>query len=374
MTALVQTSSGQAAANGLTVATNAISTTSKNTLIATVRWGGAGDTTCTLTDTAGNTWTSLGHLNHADATLNVALYVANSIVGNAANVVTATLGNNRTLKGIVVDEWSGLDASAFLLKQTNSATAATSLALASAININTAGVLIVAGAWGASEATVTAGGSGYTLSSPTNFQSEAYKVFGAPAAAETPSFTVGTSADLLIYAAFFQAKQGGSAVDSATATGALSTGIPLQGAGSDQASGAGALSTGIPLQGAATDLASGSGALATGIQLQGAAADLATGSGSLATGIQLAGQGQDLASASGALQTGIPLAGSATDVAAGSGGLSTGIQLQGAATDVATGTGDLTVISMAVDQRYLIADAVPIYNVAYGPRNYVVSR
>jgi hypothetical protein len=134
----------------------------------------------------------------------------------------------------------------------------------------------------------------------------------------------------------------GSATDTSSGTGALSTGIPLAGTASDTAAGTGSLSTGIPLAGAAADAATGTGSLTTGIRLAGSAQDQAGGSGSLSTQINLQGGAADTSTATGSLSTGIPLSGQATDQAAGSGSLSTQIPLTGSAADTATGTAGLS--------------------------------
>lgn len=371
MTAFVQSTNGQAATSGTTVASGSSIPTAGNLLIVYVRWGGAGDTTVTLTDTLGNTYQPLGHLNHTDNALNLAVYYAKNCLGGSANVVTATLGNARTLKGIIVDEVSGCDVSSpFSNLETGTATAAASIAAANPTAVNSAGYLATFGAWGVSETTVT-GPAGYTTAAPNNYSARGYKLFTGPGASETPSFTVGTATDLLAVSLFFQAPFSGSASDVSTGTGSLSTGIPLAGSATDQATSTGNLTTGVPLTGSAADISTGSADLTTPKPLAGAASDQSAGTGQLSTGIPLGGYGADTSVAVASLSTGIPLDGDAADSAIAAAALSTGIQLQGTAQDSSEGSADLTVILfMPIDSRYLIPYPLRDYATPYTSREY----
>lgn len=179
----------------------------------------------------------------------------------------------------------------------------------------------------------------------------------------------------------------GSAASQASATGALTTQIPLSGAAAEVATANGALTTQIPLAGAAASVAVANGVLTATIQLSGAAlaqvvasatlaggaaalsgsaAESVTATGTLTTQITLsgaavaqalataglttdpsglAGSAAATASSSGALSTGITLVGQASALAVSAGGLTTGIPLAGSAVSVSAATGELTVSS-----------------------------
>lgn len=75
----------------------------------------------------------------------------------------------------------------------------------------------------------------------------------------------------------------GAAADTSTATGALSTGIPLGGAAADTSAATGAVNTSILPHGAAADTSAATATLSTGIPLSAAAADTSAASGTLQT-------------------------------------------------------------------------------------------
>ena len=163
----------------------------------------------------------------------------------------------------------------------------------------------------------------------------------------------------------------GSATSLATATGALTTGIPISGASASASTATGALTTAIPLAGSAASVSLVGGVLSTQITLSGDAVAAAAASGALTTQIVLSGTalaqalatgdlntspqglaGNAAASASGSatLTTAIPLAGAASAFSVAAGGLITGIPLSGVAASVASATGDLTIsITLSVD-------------------------
>lgn len=135
----------------------------------------------------------------------------------------------------------------------------------------------------------------------------------------------------------------GTATASATATGALSTGIPLSGSANATATASGALTTAVSLSGSASAQATATGAITTGIALSGAATCAATATAALSTSIRLAGSASSTATATGALTApGAGMSGSATSSAAASGALTTSIALAGNATASATASGALT--------------------------------
>lgn len=128
----------------------------------------------------------------------------------------------------------------------------------------------------------------------------------------------------------------------ATATGALSTAIPLAGQTAAVSVAGGVLTARITLSGAAVAQALGAAGLTAQITLSGAAIAQALATAGLATGAGLAGSAAAQSLATGALITQIPLSGSATAHATAAGGLTTIIRLAGAAASVSTLTGGLS--------------------------------
>lgn len=170
----------------------------------------------------------------------------------------------------------------------------------------------------------------------------------------------------------------GAATAQATATGAITTQIPMVAAALSIATATGSLTTGISLAGSAAEITVASGVLTAQIQLSGAALAQATASGSVTTQIRLsgaalaqalatagltaspsglAGDATAQAAASAGLTTQIPLAGSASAVASSSAALTTAIRLYGAAAQVSAATGDLTVSSGTVLDAHALAQA-----------------
>lgn len=138
----------------------------------------------------------------------------------------------------------------------------------------------------------------------------------------------------------------GDATGSASATGALTTAIPIAGAALGIATASGALSTAIPLAGAAAAVVDAGGALTAQITLSGEALAQAIAVAALSTGITLTADAVAEAAASGSLDTIIALIASASAQASATGDLSAGAggaELAGAATAAATVTGALSV-------------------------------
>ena len=115
------------------------------------------DTTISVADTAGNTYTSVVHSWDTDVGLFECFYAKN-ITGHATNVVTATFGANKTTREISVLEYSGCDTVSPLDTHNVSAADAVGTAQVTAVaTTNVADEVIVAGYDNASKGTVTAG-------------------------------------------------------------------------------------------------------------------------------------------------------------------------------------------------------------------------
>ena len=132
-----------------------------------------------------------------------------------------------------------------------------------------------------------------------------------------------------------------------------STAAALAGTPAATATATGALTTGIQLAGAAAAVATASGTLVAGgpaAELAGTPAATATATGALTTAIKLAGTPAAAATATGALTTAIKLAGTPAATATATGALTTAIKLAGAAVATATATGE---IHPSNDVRYI---------------------
>lgn len=129
-----------------------------------------------------------------------------------------------------------------------------------------------------------------------------------------------------------------------SASGAITTGIPLAGAALLSSASTGSLSTAVQL--AAQALAGGQalGDLSTAITLQGAVATATLASGDLSAQIRLDGAALAAAIASAGLTASILLAAAAQGGAQAAGSLSTGEGLEGVATGAAQATGSLTTL------------------------------
>lgn len=115
----------------------------------------------------------------------------------------------------------------------------------------------------------------------------------------------------------------------------------LQGAATDTATATGALTTAIPVLGAAVSVGAASGALATAIQISGAAASVSSASGIITAQITMAASAIAAAASSAALTTAIPIEGSAVGFSAATGNVTAQIVLSGAALAQALSTGSL---------------------------------
>lgn len=137
----------------------------------------------------------------------------------------------------------------------------------------------------------------------------------------------------------------GSAIAAALATGVLSTALPLAGAASAHGSASGQMTLQIALSGAAVASGTATGALSVSgsAALAGNAAATAAASGAISVAIPLAGAAQVHTVASGNLSTAEPLAGAAVAVLAASGNLVVNVSLSGVAVAHALAAGGLTV-------------------------------
>ncbi|MGR9106754.1 MAG: hypothetical protein ACU843_07460, partial [Gammaproteobacteria bacterium] len=144
------------------------------------------------------------------------------------------------------------------------------------------------------------------------------------------------------FAAPSAAALAGDATGAASATGVLTTAIPVVGASLVVATASGALSTAIPFAGSASASASAGANVDTGIQMAGDAAVVATGSADLGSGINLGGNASGIAAAIAALDAQIKFSGGAAGAALAGAGLTSGINLQGQVIGTGSASGDLS--------------------------------
>lgn len=133
----------------------------------------------------------------------------------------------------------------------------------------------------------------------------------------------------------------GDAQASVVATAELTTAIPLVGASITVSTAAGAITTSIPLDGAAVSAADASGAIETAIQLAGDGVAQASATGTIGGGAMLSGSAMAGVTATGDLLTEIRLTGAAVASAMAAAGIDTEILLAGAAAAQASAGGEL---------------------------------
>lgn len=134
-----------------------------------------------------------------------------------------------------------------------------------------------------------------------------------------------------------------SAAATASASGAITTAIPLAGASLSASTTSGSITTGIALAGDAAGLSGASADLAAqGAQLAGAAASVSVADGLFTTQITFSGAALSSALATAGITTDIPLDGAAAGAASASGDLSSGAGLGGAASSSSAASATIT--------------------------------
>lgn len=153
-------------ASSSTIISPATAHVSGNLLVALIDWGNSGNITLsTVTDTAGNVYTKRGN-RQSSATDNnrVEIWEAHNIIGNAANVITATLSTNATYRVIVVHEFSGCDITSPFDTQRGANGASTGTTMSTGIlTLNGGGIEEVIVAFVENDINSLVGGAGYTL-------------------------------------------------------------------------------------------------------------------------------------------------------------------------------------------------------------------
>jgi len=94
--------------SGTSYASPAQSVTAGNTLVANIGFFNHPGTVTGVTDTAGNSYTKCAHVFNAGDQYREEVWLAASIVGHAANIVTATFSIAVSFRGICIAQYSGL--------------------------------------------------------------------------------------------------------------------------------------------------------------------------------------------------------------------------------------------------------------------------
>lgn len=103
--------SNYGAASASSIAGPSMSTTTGNLLVLHAKWESGTPTVSSITDTAGNTWSTISSATYAyDGARNVMAYAKN-ITGHASNVVTVNLSGAAAWRDILIEEFAGLDTS-----------------------------------------------------------------------------------------------------------------------------------------------------------------------------------------------------------------------------------------------------------------------
>lgn len=152
----VNTSSASA---GATVATTAFAATTGNFIFVAVRWY-SGDGVA-VSDTAGNTYVQIDPVNTGTGTYMASFYVKN-IIGNASNVVTATLTNGGHA-AIYAAQYSGLSTTAPLDAHSTGFNASGTSVSTGTFTTTVANEVMVAVAMNGEAGSSPTAGSGYTL-------------------------------------------------------------------------------------------------------------------------------------------------------------------------------------------------------------------
>lgn len=108
--AYVSGTGGVSAGSSGTIAATAFSVTTGNALFAWVQsyTNGNQRTVSQVTDTAGNSYTRQGNIEHGDSNHSAECWAAFNITGNASNTVTATFSGNAQNRDINVVQYSGI--------------------------------------------------------------------------------------------------------------------------------------------------------------------------------------------------------------------------------------------------------------------------
>lgn len=211
MAAVVQHSSG-GSTSASSIATGATSSTTGNLICVFVRRDPSGTIT-SVTDTAGNTYTSV--VENTTGNPYLKCFYAKNITGNASNVVTAAFSGTIGYVWIHAIEVSGLDTSAPLdVYDDKDGTGTTSL-VTDAITTASAGIILAA----ASQSGITdyTAGSSFTLtnggigSGGIHYGGAEYYITSGSVSSFTPGITSGiTSHYVMIAAAFKDAAAAGN--------------------------------------------------------------------------------------------------------------------------------------------------------------------
>lgn len=186
MPTLVQKTSKDAGTVSSTTLAFASNNTAGNLLYATVRLSAL--TTCTITDSVGNTWNEVAHQDGTEPSRLFVFYVKNC--GAGANTLTITAGASNAMR-LCIAEYSGLDTVSPLDKSAVATNAFGTAVSVGPITTAAAGELITV-AWGTSGSSVATAGSGYTVQQTQTDRVGFEDKTGGAAGSETGTVTLAT--------------------------------------------------------------------------------------------------------------------------------------------------------------------------------------
>lgn len=207
--ALVNTTSGTNDASAGSLGATAASHTAGNLIVVGVAWSNTVNVS-SVTDTAGNSYTSTGQKADHISSDFVEVFYAKNITGNASNVVTANFSANATFRRVMVHQYSGCDTTAPFTTGEGSTGVGTGTAVAtSSWSTATADEVIVAFTSGNNTATYTAGASFTRQLSSIGTDSASEDRIVASTGSYTASFSVSPSLTWYVAAASFKMAAGG---------------------------------------------------------------------------------------------------------------------------------------------------------------------
>jgi hypothetical protein len=191
---------------------SAYTRTAGSLIVCAVRWE-TGDNTCTISDTSGQTWTSVtgSRLKHPSLALWTELFYAKNVSGSGSTTVTATFGTTSEYRSIIVLGFSGLDTSSPLdTSDTATPSSTNAPALGSALSVAGAGVTILtAGSYNSVTTFTDQNGFSDGTVSALNYQNLSYKIQSGSTSQTCSYSTTQTTSFCLIAASFLDAGGGG---------------------------------------------------------------------------------------------------------------------------------------------------------------------
>lgn len=188
--AFVQQVTANNTASGTSLASAAAATTAGNHLFVHLRWETA-DTTVTVTDSAGNTYTALTASKSGQGAHSQWFYCLNAL-GSASNVITVTWAAAQGYRSLRLMEFSATSPSIEQLVSTVQASGTTSFS-SSAFNTAGAGLVLVGLSQYNGETSINFGATYTALANAFNYSKEAYQITTGALTNEVVTYTGSTT-------------------------------------------------------------------------------------------------------------------------------------------------------------------------------------